>query len=372
MQSTDSIQVLNEHYGEPGYLYVYTNNESQNIDVFFDNLQVTHVRGPIVEETHYYPFGLVQQGISSQALGFGQPENKKKYNGIEKEDDLEINIYDAEFRELDAQTARWWQIDPVTDGYENLSPYASMYDNPLTYSDPLGDEGESCCWEEIKQAWGNVTGSAVGTFDNITGTHLRTTVSAWISDKSIAQGWNQGLNQADLASAVGGQYESAAGAGMMTTSATVTGGTGGLSIEITGPTFVTGAGMAVHGQFVSANGTKNLISQSGRINVQQDQTSSSGKGTQNPKVKEAVDKGNAAHKDFSQKAKDKGWTVTPTLKDPKTGKTVKPDAVTPSGKPVELKPNTASGKAKGAQQLPKYERATGQKGRVVTYDPNKY
>ena len=125
-----------------GYLYVFVSNES-NLPVYFDNLTLTHTNGPIMEETHYYPFGLTMAGISSKAAG--GVENKKKYNGIEKEDDLEINIYDAQFRELDAQTGRWWQIDPVTDGYENLSPYASMYDNPLTYSDPLGDEGQACC-----------------------------------------------------------------------------------------------------------------------------------------------------------------------------------------------------------------------------------
>ena len=52
-------------------------------------------------------------------------------------------------------------------------------------------------------------------------------------------------------------------------------------------------------------------------------------------------------------------------------KKVIPDALTKDGSPVELKPNTPSGKAKGAAQLPKYERATGKKGRVVTYDPSK-
>lgn len=157
-----------------GYLYVYVSNETPNIDVFFDNVQVTHIKGPVLEETHYYPYGLTMHGISSKAAGI--VENKKKYNGIELENDLEIQTYDAFFRELDPQIARWWQIDPVTDGYESISPYASMYDNPITYSDPLGNEGEACCG-------GFFTGIVEGVKDGFNDT------KSFVKSLGTAEGW---------------------------------------------------------------------------------------------------------------------------------------------------------------------------------------
>jgi RHS repeat-associated protein len=84
----------------------------------------------------------------------------------------------------------------------------------------------------------------------------------------------------------------------------------------------------------------------------------------------AAARGRAVHKEFAEKVQQKpGWQSEPRLVDPATGRTVKPDAVTPKGHPIELKPNTPSGRAAGKRQLPKYERATGKKGRVIYYDP---
>ena len=98
------------------------------------------------------------------------------------------------------------------------------------------------------------------------------------------------------------------------------------------------------------------------------QTSTSGDGARKRRGGEtaAAALGREKHEEFAAKVKEKaGWKSQPSLTDPKTGKTVKPDAVTKSGKPLELKPNTKTGNAAGKQQLKKYERATGKKGRII-------
>ncbi|WP_026371044.1 RHS repeat-associated core domain-containing protein [Kallotenue papyrolyticum] len=89
----------------------------------------------------------------------------------------------------------------------------------------------------------------------------------------------------------------------------------------------------------------------------------------------AAKTGREAHKALKEKVlakaekTGKNWQSEPSLIDPATRKIVRPDVVTPSGRPIELKPNTPSGRRAGERQLRKYERATGKRGRVIYYDP---
>jgi len=120
-----------------GYVYIYVSNESDE-PVYFDNLQVQHVRGRIIEENHYYAFGLKIAGISSRQLSDaaeGHVDNPYGYQGNFSELDEEIGWNDFELRNYDPQMGRWIQQDPY-DEFE--SPYVGMGNDPVNNVDEDG------------------------------------------------------------------------------------------------------------------------------------------------------------------------------------------------------------------------------------------
>ncbi|MBS1535793.1 MAG: type IV secretion protein Rhs [Bacteroidetes bacterium] len=120
--------------------------------------QVNQVK--ILEENHYYPFGLKHDAYNSTVKAYKPDEqqneieletpvgqlgletektNKYKFNGQEWQDELGLNLYDMDMRDYDPAIGRWTGIDPVT--HFNQSPYCAMDNNPVSLADPSGADG---------------------------------------------------------------------------------------------------------------------------------------------------------------------------------------------------------------------------------------
>ena len=176
------------------YVYNYQDHLG-NIRLSYSKDPTTNVL-KILEENHYYPFGLkhanynidlntfrqatTSTAVQLKAAAIPSPIDpvavilpyKYKYNGKELQDELGLNIYDYGWRNYMPDVARWTQIDPLFNDLkfahginnadpddqeatymsiinnlelgggiyntDNLNPYGYGYNNPVSFDDPDG------------------------------------------------------------------------------------------------------------------------------------------------------------------------------------------------------------------------------------------
>src|SRR5690554_1744072 len=144
-----------------GYAYNYTFNYTDHLG----NIRISYTKDPqsgtlqILEENHYYPFGLRHEVYvtgSKRQHGFGndggggdiddvelinvlRTEYQYKYNGKEWQDELGLNFYDYGARNYDPEIGRWMNVDPLAELYESQANYDYSGNNPVRFVDFNGE-----------------------------------------------------------------------------------------------------------------------------------------------------------------------------------------------------------------------------------------
>ncbi len=133
----------------------------------------------ILEENHYYPFGLKHGAYNQTRKGVKYKEQlptkkevkqvmpeevkfKYKYNGKEWQDELGLNWYDYGARNYQADLGRWLNVDPFAEEYVNLTLYAYCANNSIVFIDQDGNRlffvgganNDQDGWNYITR-WGN-------------------------------------------------------------------------------------------------------------------------------------------------------------------------------------------------------------------------
>ena len=126
---------LSESPANPQYAFNYVYNYTDHLG----NVRVSYTKDPqtgnlkILDESHYYPFGLkhseyakyglIEQNLEVVIAPVTDNPFKYKYQGQELQDELGLNWYSYKYRNYDPAIGRFFNVDPLTEKYVDWGPY---------------------------------------------------------------------------------------------------------------------------------------------------------------------------------------------------------------------------------------------------------
>src|SRR5690606_30360994 len=140
-----------------GYVYNYIDH--------LGNIRLSYTKGTgenppvIMEENHYYPFGLKHKKYGSVdkdlvcvdeeeedcyeiGIDVVPPQSRKpyqyKYNHQEWQDELNLNVTAMDFRQYDNALGRFHNMDALASSIPSITPYHFGFSNPVYWADPSG------------------------------------------------------------------------------------------------------------------------------------------------------------------------------------------------------------------------------------------
>lgn len=147
-----------------GYVNIRANSQNDVTDITYvynytdhlGNIRLSYTKGTgtnppvILEENHYYPFGLKHKKYG-MAETVPPLDYQYKYNGKEFQDELGLNWTSMDYRNYDNALGRFHNMDRLAELVPSLNPYRFAFNNPVYWSDPTGlFESESAAMAHIK------------------------------------------------------------------------------------------------------------------------------------------------------------------------------------------------------------------------------
>ncbi|WP_101450496.1 RHS repeat-associated core domain-containing protein [Aquimarina sp. MAR_2010_214] len=136
------VYQFKDHLGNIRLSYKDRDNDGKidvvrnNIDIDGDNDNLHE----IIQIQDYYPFGLeIEYGADHpNSLITGSNEHPYKFQGVELNEDLGLNLYEMDFRQYDPAIGRFTSTDPLAEERNWLTPYNFVQNNPILRIDPSG------------------------------------------------------------------------------------------------------------------------------------------------------------------------------------------------------------------------------------------